>query len=541
MKEEFNEPCDTYYKIFTNKIDAGYKYKSISPFEFKNVLIKLARKNSNSSTQILNAGRGNPNFFSTVPRYAFAMLTIFSTALGSEETETKHLGLIPKKFGIYNRLHWFLQKESNTEVGMFLINAIKEMKKITGMTKDELVSDLVNSTIGCLYPSPPRVQNFVEPVLKTFLSKYIYDTDLSNSKIFPTEGASASIIYVFNSLKYNHLVVEKDVIGILTPIFSPYLEIPGLENYNLVQVCIKADPKNNWEIPVSEIQKIANPKMKALFIVNPTNPSSLSLSKQTVRKISKTIKTKNPNLIVIADNVYSPFVNEFNTFVKELPRNTIGIYSFSKYFGTTGSRLGVITINNDNIIDKVLLKQKSHERYSMVTTTPEKIKFIDRILLDSREVAEGHTAGLSTPQQVMMTLYAMHDYLDKDRVYSKNIKKLLKTRMNLLLEPIKYTIQESDLNSNYYVIIDILKVAYDLTGDQDFANYLRDHKNPLEFLMKLASKYFTILLPAIGFAGPFWGVRVSIANLETSSYDKIGNNLKQLVLSYYKKYKKHKS
>jgi aspartate 4-decarboxylase len=40
-------------------------------------------------------------------------------------------------------------------------------------------------------------------------------------KIFPTEGASAAIVYVFNSLKYNKLV------GILTPIFSPYLEIPA--------------------------------------------------------------------------------------------------------------------------------------------------------------------------------------------------------------------------------------------------------------------------------------------------------------------------
>ena len=83
-------------------------------------------------------------------------------------------------------------------------------------------------------------------------------------KIFPTEGASAAIIYVFNSLKYNKLVVDGDQIGVFTPIFSPYLEIPALQNYNLVQVCIKANPDNNWEIDDEELAKIGNKNMKAL-------------------------------------------------------------------------------------------------------------------------------------------------------------------------------------------------------------------------------------------------------------------------------------
>lgn len=540
-EETFTEPCDAYYKIFT-KQDTGYKYRSLSPFEFKNTLITLAQKSAGSGKQILDAGRGNPNFFSTLPRYAFGMLTLFATAIGSDSSKIKNLGFMPEKKGIAQKLYKYLSMNKGNKTGKFLIKAIKEMKRITGFSGDDLVYDIVISTLGCFYPNPPRIQSFVEPVITEFLSKIIYKSNFKNKvKIFTTEGASAAIIYVFNSLKYNELVVENDVIGILTPIFSPYLEIPALSNYKLIQVCIKADIKNNWEIPDSELEKIANTKMKALFVVNPTNPTSLSLSKTTTNKIAEIVKTKNPNLIIISDNVYAPFVDEFNSLINVLPRNTIGIYSFSKYFGTTGWRLGTATINNDNIIDSVLLKQvnsRVNERYSMVSTEPQNITFIERLLLDSREVAEGHTAGLSTPQQVIMTLFAMQDYLDTKRKYSKTIKTLLKTRMNLLLTPIKYKLEESPLNTNYYIVIDIIQAAKNLTNDQTFSSYLEKNKDPLEFLLLLAEQHATVLLPAVGFAGPFWAVRVSIANLDTKDYKQIGENLKSLIMEYYNKFKK---
>jgi aspartate 4-decarboxylase len=538
MAEIIYAPCNEKYKITVDVKDEAYKYTKLSPFEFKNILIKLAENNG----EILNAGRGNPNFFSTLPRYAFGLLTIFSSKLGNQESDIENIGFFPEKKGIATKFRKFLSLNNNTPTGKFLSHAFEEMIKITKFQEDELVHQLVMSTIGCFYPSPPRVQPFVEPILVEFLAKRVYRSNIGkNVKVFPTEGAAAGIIYTFNSLKYNKLVVEGDTIGMLTPIFSPYLEIPNLQNYNLVQVCIKASENKDWEIPDSELKKIANPKMKAIFICNPTNPTALSLSSKTTSKIKSIVKTKNPNLIVIADNVYAPFVNEFNSLMNSLPYNTIGIYSLSKYFGVTGWRLGIVALNNDNIIDNKLLKNVPpivNKRYSMVTTKPENIKFIDRMLMDSRQVAEAHTAGLSTPQQVIMTLFAMYDYLDGNRIYNTSLQKILKNRIKLLLQPIQYKLKESNLNTNYYIIIDLIKVSLNLTKDKSFGQYLTKHKNPLEFLLLLAKDYGTVLLPAIGFAGPFWGVRVSIANLPTDKYKPIGENIRHLMLKYYKNYKK---
>ena len=546
MEETFKEPCDAYYKIFVDKEDSGYKYKSLSPFEFKNTLINLAQKKAGSKEEILNAGRGNPNFYSTLPRYAFALLQMFATYITSKNSpeEMDGLGFIPSEKGIGKKLNNLVSKNSNTMTGRFLRDAIKEMKSISGLSDDRLAHDIIISTLGCFYPSPPRIQNFAEPVLQAFLSKIIYkNSSLQNKiKIFPTEGASAAIVYVFNSLKYNKLINKGDYIGILTPIFSPYLEIPALQNYDLKQVCIKANPDNDWEIDNTEIEKIGDTKMKALFICNPTNPTALSLSKKTTSDIAKIVKRKNPNLIVLVDNVYAPFVDQFNSLVNDLPYNTIGVYSFSKYFGVTGWRLGAICLNDDNIIDKKLLKNvpsSVNKRYSIVTRNVQSIPFIERLSLDSRQVSEGHTAGLSTPQQVLMTLFAMYDYMDKKRVYNKMVKTLLKKRMTLLLKPLKYKMNESSMNSNYYIVIDLIKVSIYLTNDKEFGKYLLKHRDPLEFLIILAMKYITVLLPAVGFAGPFWGIRVSIANLDTDKYTLIGKNVRDLMMTYYQEYKKN--
>ena len=376
------------------------------------------------------------------------------------------------------------------------------------------------------------------------MDQYIYRSKkplVGKARIMPTEGAAAAILYVFNSLKYNGLVVPNDTIGILTPIFSPYLEIPTLENYKLKQVCVTADPNNDWEISDTEIEQIGDPKMRALFLVNPTNPTARSLSASTVRRIAAVVRKKNPNLIILEDNVYAPFVKEFNDFFNVLPKNTIGVFSFSKYFGVTGWRLGTIIMHNTNIIDNKLLKEAPKEvndRYRMISNKPEKIKFMDRILADSRQVAEAHVAGLGTPQQTIMTLFATHDMLDKKRIYSNTLDSLLLKRMTDLLTPISYPHETGPLDTNYYIIIDIIKAVDGLSGCSGFGDYLKIHRDPLEFLLNLAKRYGVVLLPAVGFAGPFWGVRVSLANLDTEDYSLIGQSLRCLMDEYYHEFLK---
>ena len=52
------------------------KFSGLSPFELKDRLIKIAT--SDAQRLMLNAGRGNPNFLATLPRWAFLSLGDFS-------------------------------------------------------------------------------------------------------------------------------------------------------------------------------------------------------------------------------------------------------------------------------------------------------------------------------------------------------------------------------------------------------------------------------------------------------------------------------
>lgn len=53
-------------------------------------------------------------------------------------------------------------------------------------------------------------------------------------------------------------------------------------------------------------------------------------------------------------------------------------------------------------------KRKSEltKRYGSLSMQVENMKFIDRMVADSRQVALNHTAGLSLPQQMQMSLFA---------------------------------------------------------------------------------------------------------------------------------------
>ena len=112
-----------------------------------------------------------------------------------------------------------------------------------------------------------------------------------------------------------------------------------------------------------------------------------------MKRLVRLVKTKRPDLIIITDDVYGTFVPGFRSLMAELPQNTIGVYSYSKHFGCTGWRLGVVAVHQNNIFDKMLAKLSVRDRavlnhrYSSITLAPEKLKFIDRMVADSRQVA----------------------------------------------------------------------------------------------------------------------------------------------------------
>jgi aspartate 4-decarboxylase len=319
-----------------------------------------------------------------------------------------------------------------------------------------------------------------------------------------------------------------------------------LEDYDLKAVHIAAPQENRFQYTDAELKKLEDPKIKAFFVVNPGNPTGMGMSKETIGKIATIVKTKRPDLMLLTDDVYGTFVHDFRSLLGELPHNTIGVYSYSKYFGCTGWRLGTIAVHEDNIFDKMIAKlpdadlKALDKRYGALTLEPRKVKFIDRIVADSRDVALNHTAGLSLPQQVMMSLFSLSEMMDKEKHYQAACIEIVKKRFNALVEGLGLKLDPNPHYDFYYGLIDFEFWARKNTGD-DAVEYLKSNIHPLDLAFKLAESHGIVLLNGGGFEAPNWSLRVSLANLPDEAYESIARGVRAVARGYRETYQASKA
>ena len=373
----------------------------------------------------------------TEPREAFFLLGQFAV------TESKRVldlppgvGGMPKAAGIAGRLEAWLGKHADMPGAPFLQRMVPFAVKKFGFDPDKFVHELVDSIIGDHYPVPDRMLVHNEQIVHEYLEWAMCGTPKPKGKfkIYAVEGGTAAMCYIFKSLKSNRILNQGDTIALGVPIFTPYLEMAHLEDYDLHFVEVHAKQEHKFQYPDEELDKLLDPKIKAFFVVNPGNPFAVAMSPDTIKKIGAVLE-KRPDLILLTDDVYGTFVPGFRSLMGAFPKNTIGVYSYSKYFGCTGWRLGTIAVHEDNIFDEMIAKHPEatkkmlDKRYGGLTLEPRKFAFIDRIVADSRDVALNHTAGLSLPQQVMMSLFSLAELMDDKKDYQKACIGICKKRV----------------------------------------------------------------------------------------------------------------
>ncbi|MBC2581298.1 aspartate 4-decarboxylase [Clostridium sp. DJ247] len=520
-------------------------YGKISPFELKNKLISLAEgQKEKSARTLLDAGRGNPNWTAATPREAFFAFGQFAVEETRRVWNERDLAGMPQKEGIASRLISYLEKHQN-EPGIELLSKIIDYGvNVKNFNGDAWVYELADGIIGDNYPVPDRMLVHIEKVVHDYLvQEMCYNKPpVGKFNLFAVEGATAAMCYIFDTLIANELLYRGDKIALMTPIFTPYLEIPLLPRYNFEVVKIRAtevtsDGTHTWQYPREELEKLSDTNIKALFVVNPSNPPSVAMKPESVSYLVNMVKEQNPNLMIISDDVYGTFVDGFRSIVADLPFNTIGVYSFSKYFGVTGWRLGTIALHEKNVFDKLLKelpkdkKEELVQRYGALSTNPEDIPFIDRIVADSRQVALNHTAGLSTPQQVQMAFFSAFALIDKEDKYKQLTKDICRRRQRLLFNSLGLDLRKDPYDASYYTEFDLLEWAYHYYG-KEFAEYLQKKYEPIDILFSLAEKSSIVLLSGGGFYGPEWSIRISLANLNDESYSKIGEVLHETLKGY---------
>jgi len=158
------------------------------------------------------------------------------------------------------------------------------------------------------------------------------------------------------------------------------------------------------------------------------------------------------------------------------------------------------------------------------------------MVADSRAVGMNHTAGLSTPQQVQMTLFALDALLDTEGGRKRATRALLRHRFEALYRGAGLACPQDPRQTHYYTTLDIPALAARRYGDA-FARWLVERFEPIDFVVRLAEERGIVLLDGGGFDAPRMSVRVSLANLPDVACEAVGRGIAELLEDYHARWR----
>src|SRR5580700_9519261 len=117
------------------------RFETLSPFELKDDLIKLA-KDPESIHVFLDAGRGNPNWIATTPRESYFLFGRFGIEESKRVWDEPDLGGMPKRDGIGARFDEFIKRNASEPGGALLKTMIEYGVEQLGFDKDAWLFEL---------------------------------------------------------------------------------------------------------------------------------------------------------------------------------------------------------------------------------------------------------------------------------------------------------------------------------------------------------------------------------------------------------------
>ncbi len=169
-----------------------------------------------------------------------------------------------------------------------------------------------------------------------------FGTAFHADNFYMTVGAAAALCCCFNGL-----CNPGDEIVVFAPYFPEYKVF--IEGAGATMVTIPADI-DAFQIDFDAFEKALNENTKAVLVNSPNNPCGVVYSKETVEKLTQTLKAASAKyghpIYLISDEPYREIVFG-GTEVPYLPNfydNTLVCYSWSKSLSVPGERMGYVLV-----------------------------------------------------------------------------------------------------------------------------------------------------------------------------------------------------
>lgn len=170
-----------------------------------------------------------------------------------------------------------------------------------------------------------------------------FDMDYEAKHIFMASGAAGALAHAFRAV-----TKPGDEIITFAPCFPEYFPY-----VNTTGAVLKVVPANteDFQINFEEFEKMLNPKVMAVLINTPNNPSGIVYSEETIKRLAGILETKQKeyghDIFIISDEPYREIVFDGKKcpYVSSYYDNSISCYSFSKSLSLPGERIGYVAVN----------------------------------------------------------------------------------------------------------------------------------------------------------------------------------------------------
>lgn len=170
-----------------------------------------------------------------------------------------------------------------------------------------------------------------------------FGMDYEAMHLFPTSGATGALAHAFRAV-----TKPGDEIVTFAPFFPEYQ--PYVEGTGATLTVVPPDTER-FQIDFDAFERTLNPKVAAVLINTPNNPSGTVYSAETLEALADMLRAKQRefghDIFLISDEPYREIV--FDGAEQPYPArfydNTLTCYSFSKSLSLPGERIGYVAVN----------------------------------------------------------------------------------------------------------------------------------------------------------------------------------------------------
>ena len=159
-----------------------------------------------------------------------------------------------------------------------------------------------------------------------------------------TDGAVSALYHICKEL-----CSTKDQLITTDPTWSWPIHFAKSTGAEVIQIPIYGK-KYNYTLSPERLKEYVTENTKLIYLVDPNNPLGTCFTEKQILEFIEIAKAN--NIIIIHDCTYRDFADNHTLIAKYYPDNTITVWSFSKWLGLAGLRIGAI-VSSENIMDKI--------------------------------------------------------------------------------------------------------------------------------------------------------------------------------------------